>query len=203
MKGVMRDLLVGPAITLILAVPANARLHDNSAMAEFELPGSASDVQRLAQTNPPGTPDAPAPDTVQPSLTVAQLDRMLERGEALLMSGNITSARLLFMRVVAAGDPRGAIWVGMTYDPDMYARLPVAGIKPDREQAEFWYKKAGQRPIYPTGDNIVAAPAAPDNSQKPGSAEWIAACARKYKSFEPATGRFTTYSGKKLRCRLP
>jgi hypothetical protein len=36
-----------------------------------------------------------------------------------------------------------------------------------------------------------------------GSPEWIAACARKYRSFEPRTGLYTAHSGYKRRCRLP
>ncbi len=36
-----------------------------------------------------------------------------------------------------------------------------------------------------------------------GSPEWIAACARKYRSFEPYSGLYTTYAGYKRRCRLP
>jgi len=36
-----------------------------------------------------------------------------------------------------------------------------------------------------------------------GSPDWIAACARKYRSFEPHTGLYTTFSGVKRRCRLP
>jgi hypothetical protein len=38
---------------------------------------------------------------------------------------------------------------------------------------------------------------------RPGSPEWIAACARKYRSFEPYSGLYTTYRGYKRRCRLP
>ena len=38
---------------------------------------------------------------------------------------------------------------------------------------------------------------------QPGSPGWIAACARKYSSFEPHTGLYTTYGGDKRRCRLP
>ncbi len=36
-----------------------------------------------------------------------------------------------------------------------------------------------------------------------GSPEWIAACARKYRSFEPHTGYYTTHSGYKRQCQLP
>jgi hypothetical protein len=43
----------------------------------------------------------------------------------------------------------------------------------------------------------------PDYGYQSGSAEWIAACARKYRSFEPYSGLYTTYAGYKRRCRLP
>jgi len=36
-----------------------------------------------------------------------------------------------------------------------------------------------------------------------GSPDWIAACARKYRSFEPYTGLYTTHAGYKRMCRLP
>jgi len=44
---------------------------------------------------------------------------------------------------------------------------------------------------------------APLYGYQPGTPEWIAACARKYRSFEPRTGLYTAYSGVKYRCRLP
>ena len=44
---------------------------------------------------------------------------------------------------------------------------------------------------------------APVYGYQPGSPEWTAACARKYRSFEPYSGLYTTFSGYKRRCRLP
>ena len=44
---------------------------------------------------------------------------------------------------------------------------------------------------------------APVYGYQSGSPEWIAACARKYRSFEPYSGLYTTYGGVKRRCRLP
>ncbi|MBO0345351.1 BA14K family protein [Roseibium sp. CAU 1637] len=35
----------------------------------------------------------------------------------------------------------------------------------------------------------------------PGTPEWIAYCARKYRSFNPRTGTYVTYGGKVRRCR--
>lgn len=52
-----------------------------------------------------------------------------------------------------------------------------------------------------------AAPAAPgptdasDGKPKKGTAEWNAYCAAKYNSFDPATGNYTSYSGKTRPCR--
>jgi len=158
----------------------------------------------LAPTaNPPAIADEPVSSTAKPvtsPLSAAQIDRLLARGEELLQSGDIVSARLPFLRVAAAGDQRGAKGVGMTYDPDVYARLSVTGLTPDREQAEFWYKKAGENSTFTTAGNNVADTR---NSREPGSPERNAACARKYKSFDASTGLYTAYSGVKRPCRLP
>ena len=72
----------------------------------------------------------------------SSIDGLLARGHELLQQGDIASARLLFRRVVAMGDSRGAKGMGMTYDPRVYQNLPVAGMSADSEQAEFWYRKA-------------------------------------------------------------
>lgn len=70
------------------------------------------------------------------------IDSLLARGHELLQTGQIASARLMFRRVASMGDERGAKGMGMTFDPAVYATLPVAGVTPDREKAEFWYRKA-------------------------------------------------------------
>jgi len=101
----------------------------------------------------------------------------------------------------------------MTYDPRVYARLPVSGLTPDPEQAEIWYRKAGENPTFVPGRNAiaVASQARADavemqseasSAQKPGSPEWNAACARKYNSFDPSTGLYTAHSGAKRPCNL-
>jgi hypothetical protein len=160
---------------------------------------------QLTNTTPAITPE-PAPSAssaelpVTSSLTAGQIDRLLARGNEMLQAGDIASARLLFQRIAAAGDRRGAMGVGMTYDPRVYARLPVTGLTPDREQAEYWYKKAGGGPTFTTNlDNAADT----RKSQGTASAEWNAACARKYNSFDPSTGLYTARSGSKRPCKLP
>ena len=151
----------------------------------------------------PTTSDEPVSETTapaKPELSAASTDSLLARGEALLRRGDITSARLVFLRAAAAGDPRAARGVGMTYDPDVYARLPVTGLKPDREQAEIWYSRAGENSKFMTFDeDIVAEPAPVDTEAQ----ERHAACARKYRSYNADTGLYRSFSGVMRRCRLP
>ena len=137
---------------------------------------------------------------VTSTLSAAQIDRLMARGEELLQNGDIASARLLFLRVAAAGDRRGAKGVGMTYDPRVYARLPVTGLTPDREQAEIWYRKAGVDSAFTIDSNTAAET---PKAQEARSPEWYADCARKYNSFEPSTGLYTAKSGGKRPCKLP
>jgi hypothetical protein len=47
---------------------------------------------------------------------------------------------------------------------------------------------------------VAASPVSTGNPDK-GSAEWNAQCAAKYKSFDPATGMYTSFSGKTKPCR--
>jgi hypothetical protein len=171
-------------------------------------------------------PDSNEALTVELPLPAAQVDRLLARGEDLLQSGDMVSARMIFLRIVAAGDHRGAMGVGMTYDPDVYARLAVAGLTPDRDKADSWYDRAGDvprftitgrtRPETPpeTPEVREAGSTAPDaGAAKPdalaaaepyaGSPERNAACAKKYKSFDANTGLYKSFSGVMRPCRLP
>ena len=45
------------------------------------------------------------------------------------------------------------------------------------------------------------APLIDYGTPKPYSAQWYAYCAEKFQSFEPGTGRYTTYSGESRVCR--
>jgi hypothetical protein len=48
-----------------------------------------------------------------------------------------------------------------------------------------------------------AAPPPPPYAVAPaGDADWIAACARKYRSFDPASGTFLSYDGNRYMCQL-
>ena len=88
----------------------------------------------------------------------------------------------------------------MTYDPDIYARLPVTGLKPDREKAEFWYSRAGENSTFMTIDENTMDEPDPVVAE---AEERNAACARKYRSYNADTGLYRSYSGVMRPCRLP
>jgi hypothetical protein len=85
--------------------------------------------------------------TEQSSSQLAQVDttgamNYLARGEMLLRTGDIASARLMFKKVTDAGDARGAIGIASTYDPNVLRSLPVYGLQGNPEKAREWYEKA-------------------------------------------------------------
>ncbi len=79
-----------------------------------------------------------------PAVQSSGADELLVRGHKLLESGDIGTARLFFRRAVAMGDSRGAKGLGMTYDRKTLQQLPVAGLKPDDEQAGIWYRRSAE-----------------------------------------------------------
>lgn len=183
---------------------ADRDTEDFTLMAQSQLSATAdpSQAEVLEKTSGEIVPAAAEPG-LSP-LSDEQIDRLLSRGEDLLRNGDIASARLLFLRVAAAGDRRGAKAVGMTYDPNVHVRLPIVGLAADPEQAQFWYGKAGTDLSYtidlaPAQASAGTAESAEDEALR----QWNDACARKYQSFEASTGLYTGRSGTKRRCQLP
>ncbi len=66
----------------------------------------------------------------------------LSKGDALMKTGDIASARQFYMKANELGNPKGAYGVARTYDPKVFAELNVLGLQPDAAQAADWYKKA-------------------------------------------------------------
>jgi hypothetical protein len=74
---------------------------------------------------------------------------LLLRAEQLLQAGDLAAARLLFERVVAAGDLRGADGLARSYDPDILRQLPVYGRLGDPATAARWRDIAQSRQANP------------------------------------------------------
>jgi hypothetical protein len=73
-----------------------------------------------------------------------ELDRLINRGEAFLAQGDVAAARLVLMRAAEARDPRAALALGSTYDPNALRQMGVVGVQPDPAQARAWYEKAAE-----------------------------------------------------------
>lgn len=141
--------------TVALQMPDNAVLDRQSMRLEWTSP----DVQSPAA--PPAAPKAPeqsathspvqapaqAPAPAQPTqqtrvLEQQEIDLMVKRGEELLGTGDIASARLLLRRAAEARDARAALALAASYDPIALKRLGVYGAKADVTVARDWYEKA-------------------------------------------------------------
>jgi TPR repeat protein len=67
---------------------------------------------------------------------------LLRRGDASLALGDVSAARLLYERVAAGGDGRGATGAGKTYDPVFLLAIGARGIQGDPVAAANWYRRA-------------------------------------------------------------
>lgn len=69
---------------------------------------------------------------------------LIERGEALLRSGDIASARVLLRRAANEGSAQAAFELGTTFDPVFLRQLHAYGIDADAAQAQAWYLRASK-----------------------------------------------------------
>jgi TPR repeat protein len=76
------------------------------------------------------------------SLDPREIAALIKRGQDLLASGDVQSARLLLMRGAEARDARAALLVGTTYDPGLLRQIGADGPLADIEQARTWYQRA-------------------------------------------------------------
>ena len=85
---------------------------------------------------------APPQREVVRSLDPREIAALVKRGQDLLASGDVQSARLLLMRGAEARDARAALLVGTTYDPALLRQIGADGPMADIAQARIWYQRA-------------------------------------------------------------
>ena len=78
----------------------------------------------------------------QKTPALAQLERLVERGDRYLDQGNIIVARQYFLRAAQGGLSAAAFKLAETHDPHELARLNVQGLRPDPAEAKRWYTRA-------------------------------------------------------------
>ena len=135
---------ISPAKADMAVVPAG----DEVAKASFDKTGPISlnlskdpVPKRLAEASPQSLPDAvPPPDEAlpQPAAGIAA------RGDAALKSGDVAEARSFYLRAFEQGNTSAAAGVARTYDPIIFKKLKVRGLKPDAAKAREWYAKAAE-----------------------------------------------------------
>jgi len=84
---------------------------------------------------------APSPIRRLDDDEVAMLE---ERGQQLMASGDVATARLMLQRAAEAGSPRASLDLGATYDPMVLGQRALRWIKADTAMARAWYEKARQ-----------------------------------------------------------
>jgi hypothetical protein len=91
---------------------------------------------------PAPTPAAPVAPTVAGPLGPEEIAILIRRGEQLLDTGDLSSARLLLRRAAEARDAHAAFALAGTYDPLVLKKLRVYGVVPDATAARHWYQRA-------------------------------------------------------------
>ena len=104
-------------------------------------PVAAAPPVAVATAVPSAIPLPPPAETVR-SLDPREVAALIKRGQDLLASGDVQSARLLLMRGAEARDARAALLVGTTYDPAQLRQIGADGPMADTAQARIWYQRA-------------------------------------------------------------
>jgi hypothetical protein len=104
-------------------------------------PVAAAPPVAVATAAPAAIPAQPQSEAVR-SLDPREVAALIRRGQDLLASGDVQSARLLLMRGAEARDARAALLVGTTYDPALLRQIGADGPLADPAQARIWYQRA-------------------------------------------------------------
>jgi len=77
-----------------------------------------------------------------PPPSAAHTAALVARGDVLVSSRDIASARLYYERAAGLGDGRGALRMGETFDPVFLERAGIRGTRGDAQEALSWYRRA-------------------------------------------------------------
>jgi hypothetical protein len=78
----------------------------------------------------------------EPQRDQRQIALLLSRSWKLMAGGDVEAARTVLERAAKSGDPRAALALGATYDPNMLQILEARGVEPDALLARIWYRRA-------------------------------------------------------------
>jgi hypothetical protein len=102
----------------------------------------ATQTSAPEQAQQPRDPAVAAHSGPASALAPADRDLLVQRGEEMLARGDVSGARLLFRRAAESGDARAAFGLALTFDPKVLGTLRAYGVRPDPDQAAFWYARS-------------------------------------------------------------
>jgi hypothetical protein len=126
--------------------PSSAQ-HSDPETAPVEMSSEHTGISQTtrsseSETAPMLQAEAPPPRKFIRALDPEQIKLLTRQGEQLAATGDLVTARILFQRAAEVGDATAAMALGATYDPNVLAKLGVAGMAADVEKARSWYRKA-------------------------------------------------------------
>jgi hypothetical protein len=100
----------------------------------------------------PGALTSPATSTVTTlrppkpqaglGFSATEIAALLARGDWLLATGDVASARIFYERAAHSGEAQAAVRLGQTFDPDFLDRAHLRSVPSDLGMALFWYRLA-------------------------------------------------------------
>jgi hypothetical protein len=143
------EILSTQAAALVQPIPLNDEPETTTQPASVLIHAQSAGVPLAAgaatTTQPPASPPMslePATRLVGLRLTNQEIAALVARGDALLGTGDITSARLFYGRAADAGDGRAALRMGATFDPAFLERVGIRGGADNQQEARSWYRRA-------------------------------------------------------------
>jgi hypothetical protein len=124
------------------SVPAGSLASAKPLKPHHTSPPAASDLGVARDVNHPA---AAASSSFAPAMLAAveaANSELRARGDALFVTGDLTSARLFYRRAAEGGDGQAALQLGETYDPAFLAQTRLIGARADPAVAAHWYQRA-------------------------------------------------------------
>jgi hypothetical protein len=133
---------------VMTTLPATLPPAPGQTASASEAPLPVTSPASAAEAAPPTTSltTSPPPTQSPPNqrLAAAEMAAFVTRGDALLSTGDIVSARLFYERAADAGDGAAALRLGATFDPAFLSRTGVRGTADDTARASSWYRRAAE-----------------------------------------------------------
>ena len=137
------DKMQNSVAAAIAAVPDKTAEEDPSRLVRSRELSKPNPNLALPPVRPTASSVAVTTRVPSPSgITADEITDLLERGDVLLQTGDVTSARLFYERAAAAGDGRAALRLGISFEPAFLERIGIPTEQADVAAARMWFGRA-------------------------------------------------------------